>query len=93
MDDIHILKAKRLDCMMRKTGLTKKNLGVTLHGLRHQYLNERFEAIAGMQPTPLTPFRLARAWAAVLSRIQRCSRESICVMAMLFFVLAAGKSE
>jgi hypothetical protein len=25
MDDIHILKAKRLDCMMRKTGLAKKN--------------------------------------------------------------------
>ena len=78
MDDIHILKAKRLDCMMRKTGLAKKNLGVTLRGLRHQYLNERFEAIAGMQPTPLTPFRhhfrLARAWAAVLSRIRRyCS--------------------
>lgn len=43
---------QRLDYMMRKSGITKKELGVTLHGLRHQYLNERFEAVAGT-PSPI----------------------------------------
>jgi integrase len=43
---------RRLTYVMEKHGLTKKDLGVTLHGLRHQYLNRRFEAIAGM-PSPI----------------------------------------
>ena len=37
---------------IRKFGINKKELGVTLHGLRHQYLNDRYEEIAGV-PSPV----------------------------------------
>lgn len=37
---------------MIKFKITKKDLGVTGHGLRHQYLNDRLEGIAG-QPSPV----------------------------------------
>lgn len=38
--------------VMRKVGITAKNLGVTPHGLRHQYLNDKYEEIAG-HPSPV----------------------------------------
>ena len=37
---------------MIKFKITKKDLGVTGHGLRHEYLNDTYEAIAG-QPSPV----------------------------------------
>lgn len=37
----------RLYYVMKKLELTKAQLGVTPHGLRHQYLNDRYEDIAG----------------------------------------------
>ena len=37
---------------IRKFGLTKKELGVTSHGLRHQYLNDGYERITG-HPSPV----------------------------------------
>lgn len=42
----------RLDYMMKKHGITGRDSGVTLHGLRHQYLNERYEALSGT-PSPI----------------------------------------
>lgn len=42
----------RFDYIMRKIGITKKELGVTAHGLRHQRLNDKFEEIAGV-PSPV----------------------------------------
>ncbi|MDD2742051.1 MAG: integrase domain-containing protein [Rhodocyclaceae bacterium] len=41
---------QRITYMMVKYKITKKDTGVTLHGLRHQYLNDRFEEIAGTPP-------------------------------------------
>lgn len=37
---------------MRKIGLTREGLGVTAHGLRHQYAQNCYEALAG-QPSPI----------------------------------------
>jgi integrase len=39
---------KRYNYVLSKFGLTKKELGVTGHGLRHQYANNRFEELSGM---------------------------------------------
>jgi site-specific recombinase XerC len=38
--------------IMAKFGITRKVLGVTSHGLRHQYLNDRYEEISG-KPSPV----------------------------------------
>lgn len=43
---------KRLANIMYKFDITKNALGVTLHGLRHEYLNDGYEIITG-QPTPV----------------------------------------
>lgn len=43
---------ERTKYVMRKFGLTGSELGVTMHGLRHQYLNDRYEEIAGA-PSPV----------------------------------------
>ena len=40
---------QRYNYIMRKFGLTKAELGVTGHGLRHQYANDRYEKLSGMQ--------------------------------------------
>jgi integrase len=39
---------KHYNYILSKFGLTKKELGVTGHGLRHQYANNRFEELSGM---------------------------------------------
>ena len=49
--DLHA-NLRRITYMMEKYGITKKDKGSTLHGLRHQYLNNRYEEIAGM-PSPV----------------------------------------
>ena len=36
--------------VMIKAGLTKKQLGVTLHGLRHEYLQSKYHAMSGKLP-------------------------------------------
>jgi integrase len=43
---------KRIANIMQKFGITKKELGVTLHGLRHEYINDQYEVITG-QPSPI----------------------------------------
>jgi integrase len=42
----------RLTNVMKKFGLTRKALGVTPHGLRHEYAGDRYEALAGV-PAPV----------------------------------------
>lgn len=42
----------KISRVMHSLGINKKVLGVTLHGLRHQYLNDRYEEIAGV-PSPV----------------------------------------
>lgn len=42
----------RLSNRMTKLGITKKGLGITLHGLRHEYANDRFEEMTGAK-TPV----------------------------------------
>lgn len=36
--------------VMNKAGLTKNKLGVTLHGLRHEYLQSKYHAMSGKLP-------------------------------------------
>lgn len=38
---------RRFDYVMEKFGITKKLLGVTAHGLRHEVLIERYETLTG----------------------------------------------
>jgi integrase len=40
----------RLGNVMKKFGVTKRALGVTPHGLRHEYAGDRYEAVAGVAP-------------------------------------------
>jgi integrase len=42
----------RFSNLLTKLGVTHKELGATAHGLRHQYLNDRYEVIAGV-PSPV----------------------------------------
>jgi site-specific recombinase XerC len=44
---------RRFHYLCAKVGLTKKTLGVTAHGMRHQYANEQFEALTGEKPPVL----------------------------------------
>ncbi|MBP0596341.1 integrase domain-containing protein [Paraburkholderia sp. LEh10] len=41
--------ARRLSYIAKKFGLTKADLGVTLHGLRHEVANNEFERLSGVQ--------------------------------------------
>jgi site-specific recombinase XerC len=43
---------ERFRYVMRKFGITKAMLGVTAHGLRHEYANDRYEEFAGI-PSPV----------------------------------------
>jgi hypothetical protein len=43
---------KRFRYVMRKFGITKAAIGVTAHGLRHEYANDRYEEFAGV-PSPV----------------------------------------
>ena len=47
-----VQEKNRLYYVMRKCDITKEQLGLTPHGLRHQYLNDRYEEIAG-HPSPV----------------------------------------
>ena len=42
----------RFGNLMKKFGITKKELGVTAHGLRHEYANDKYERHTG-KPTPV----------------------------------------
>lgn len=66
----------RLRNLMGKHGITKADHGVTLHGLRHQYLNDRFTQITDM-PSPvrggeLTPANIEQAKKAMAT----CAEEA-----------------
>lgn len=43
---------KRFANIMQKFGITKKEAGVTAHGLRHEYINDQYEVITG-HPSPV----------------------------------------
>ncbi|MCB6185091.1 integrase domain-containing protein [Leeia sp. TBRC 13508] len=43
---------QRYKYVMHKFGITKKSLGITSHGLRHQFLINRFEDLSGI-PAPI----------------------------------------
>jgi site-specific recombinase XerC len=43
---------RRVNYVFEKFGLTKRGLGVTAHGLRHEHLNNLYEAITGV-PSPV----------------------------------------
>jgi len=52
----------RFNYVVRQFGITQKDLGVTAHGLRHQFAARRFEALAGLSTmasgqTPVTEYR------------------------------------
>ena len=52
-EDLSLEQAvKRFANIMQKFGITKKDSGVTAHGLRHEYLNDKYEEITG-QPSPV----------------------------------------
>lgn len=38
---------RRFYYLMEKFGITKEDMGVTAHGLRHEYVNQRYEQLAG----------------------------------------------
>ena len=40
---------KRFDNVMQKVGITKRQLGVTAHGLRHQFAHDFHIELAGVQ--------------------------------------------
>ena len=41
---------KRFDNVMRKAGITRKQLGVTAHGLRHEFAQEFHVELTDVQP-------------------------------------------
>ena len=43
---------RRVNYVFEKFGLTRRGLGVTAHGLRHEHLNDVYESIAGV-PSPV----------------------------------------
>ena len=43
---------RRVNYVFEKFGLTKRGLGVTAHGLRHEHLNEVYEQVTGV-PSPV----------------------------------------
>ncbi len=45
-----IQNLNRLGNVLKKFGVTKRALGVTAHGLRHEYAGDRFEGITGVPP-------------------------------------------
>ena len=42
----------RFYTVLARFGVTKRQLGITAHGLRHQYANDRYEDVAGA-PAPV----------------------------------------
>lgn len=67
---------RRLSYLMEKFGLTKNESGVTLHGLRHQYLNDRFEEITG-ELSPIRGGEITDAnWHAVQNAALVCAEEA-----------------
>ena len=51
--DLNLEQAlRRFNYVLSKFGLTHKSLGVTSHGLRHQYLNDLYEKLTGV-PSPV----------------------------------------
>jgi integrase len=45
-----IQNLNRLHNVMTKFGVTRRALGVTPHGLRHEYAADRYEALTGVAP-------------------------------------------
>ena len=58
---------RRFDYVMDKFGITRKQLGVTAHGLRHEVLIHQFESLTGTAP----PVRGGATPSATLDRLAR----------------------
>jgi len=58
---------RRFKYVCEKFGITKAKLGITIHGLRHQYAAERYEKFAGT-PAPV------RGGAPVAREVDRAAR-------------------
>lgn len=51
--DLNLAQAiRRFNYVLERFGVTKRGLGVTSHGLRHQHLNDLYEKVAGV-PAPV----------------------------------------
>ena len=74
---------RRFDYVMEKFGITLRELGVTGHGLRHQVMNDQFEAITG-EPSPV------RGGGPVAAEMDRAARTKVSNLAGHARVRAAG---
>ena len=60
--------------VLGKIGITRKKLGVTAHGLRHQRCNDEFEIVTG-EPSPV------RGGRPIDAELERAARDKIATMA------------
>jgi integrase len=74
---------RRLDYAMEKFGLTKRQAGVTGHGLRHGNLNDFYEQLAG-SPSPV------RAGGPVPAQVDRAARLAVAERAGHSRAISAG---
>ena len=74
---------RRFDHVMEKFGITIRERGATVHGLRHEVMNNHFEAITG-EPSPV------RGGARVTEEIDRLARIKISHLAGHARIRAAG---
>lgn len=65
---------RRFNHVMEKCGITKKGLGVTFHGLRHERLNEFMEGQTGT-PTPIRRKERTKIDKAILKKAQILTAE------------------
>jgi integrase len=72
----HSLKQamRRFDSVMKKFGITKKQLGVTSHGLRHEMLIDQFERLTGELPP-------VRGGAKLPAEIDTAARQEVAELA------------
>jgi integrase len=73
---------RRFRYVMQKFGITKADLGVTAHGLRHEYANDRYQQFAGVASPvrggPPIDREVDRAARLRLAEELGHSRESVC---------------
>jgi hypothetical protein len=60
--------------VVRKFGISRSGLGVTSHGLRHQYMHARYEAISGL-PAPVLGQMPADVYRANPDAVREASRD------------------
>lgn len=63
----------RFYTVMRKLGVTKSQLGVTAHGLRHEYANDLYEEKSGLRP-PVEGVHTAQEYEDRLDKVVEAER-------------------